>query len=265
MYFCIVAKINIIKMNVLIVEDEIHTAKGLEKMLKAIDDSICVQEILGTVEEAVEYLGEKPNLDLILMDVQLSDGIGFEIFSEVDVEYPVIFTTSYDEYAIEAFKVNSVDYLLKPIEQEKLQKSISKYKKLFVQSGKNVQIEQMLKQMNFLQKEYKSRILVKTSRGLVTLSVADIAYFYIDTQLVFAKLFDGCYYSVDKTLDELEKSLDPKSFFRLNRQFIASIGSISGINNYFNNTLKIDLKPCIDRDVVVSRYTVKDFKCWLDA
>lgn len=252
-------------MNVLIIEDEIHTAKGLAKMLKAIDEDICVLDVIGSVEEAVEYLESRPALDLIFMDVQLSDGIGFEIFSEAEVEYPVIFTTAYDEYAIDAFQVNSVDYLLKPVAQDKLHKSLEKFKKIFAKTEQKEQIEQMLKQLSIFPKDYKTRILVKTSRGLITLHVSDIAFFYIDTQLVFAKLFDGNYYSIDKTLDELEKTLDPKLFFRLNRQFIASINSIANIHNYFNNTLKVELKPCIDKDVIVSRYSIKEFKKWLDA
>ncbi|HEX2936174.1 MAG TPA: LytTR family DNA-binding domain-containing protein [Bacteroidales bacterium] len=250
-------------MKVLIIEDEIHTAKGLAKMLSAIDTNISVQKIIGSVEETIEYLEEKPELDLIFMDIQLSDGISFEIFSETDIDYPVIFTTSYDEYAIKAFQVNSVDYLLKPIAQEALQNSLDKYRRIFSLNSQKLQIEQVLKQLN-AHKEYKSRILVKTPKGLLTLQLTDIAYFYVEAQQVFAKLFDNTHYPVDKTLNELEESFDPKQFFRLNRQFIASIRSIHNIHNYFNNTLKIELKPASDKEVIVSRYSIKDFKEWLD-
>jgi two-component system, LytTR family, response regulator LytT len=252
-------------MNVLIVEDEIHTAKGLVRMLQSIDREVVVQKIVGSIEETVEYLAESPSIDLIFMDIQLSDGICFEIFSGIEVEYPVIFTTSYDEYAIKAFQVNSVDYLLKPIEQDALHKSLDKFKKHFSLNTQKVQVEQFLKQITFTQREYRSRILLKNAQGLLSLSVSDIAYFYIDTQLVFAKLFNDSYCATDKTLDELENSLDPKKFFRLNRQFITSVKSIHSISNYFNNTLKVTLKPAIDKEIIVSRYSVKEFKEWLDA
>jgi two-component system, LytTR family, response regulator LytT len=251
-------------MKVLIIEDEIYTANGLVKMLKAIDKDIDVLQIIGSVEETVEFLYEKPDIDLIFMDIQLSDGISFEIFSEIKVEYPVIFTTSFDEYAIKAFQVNSVDYLLKPIEQSSLQKSLDKFKKIFSKNTHNQQIEQMLSQISFVQKEFKSRILVKTAKGLLSLQIAEIAYFYIDNQMAFIKTHDNSRYSLDKTLDEMEKLINPKKFFRLNRQIIASIESIGNIHNYFNYALKIELKPPIDKEIIVSRYSVKEFKQWLD-
>jgi two-component system, LytTR family, response regulator LytT len=251
-------------MKVLIIEDEIYTAKGLVKMLTNIEKDIEVLKIIGSVEETIEYLAEKPELDLIFMDIQLSDGISFEIFSDIKVEYPVIFTTSYDEYAIKAFQVNSVDYLLKPVDQNTLQKSLDKFKKLFSKNVQNQQIEQMLSQISFIKKDYKSRFLVKTAKGLLTLQTTEIAYFYIDNQLVFLKTHENKRYQLDKALDDLEKLIDPKKFFRLNRQFIASFDSIGTIHNFFNNTLKIELKPEIDKEVIVSRYNVKEFKEWLD-
>jgi len=251
-------------MKVLIIEDEIHTANGLVKMLKTIEKDIEILKIIGSVEETIEYLLELPDLDLIFMDIQLSDGISFEIFSEIKVEYPVIFTTSYDEYAIKAFQVNSVDYLLKPIEQAALVKSLDKFKKLYSKKSQNQQIEQMLSQISFIQKEYKTRILVKTAKGLQTIQIEDIAYFYIDNQMVFVKTNENSRYPIDKTLDEMQKLLNPKKYFRLNRQFIASINSIGAIHNYFNNTLKIELKPSIDSEIIVSRYNIKEFKEWLD-
>jgi two-component system, LytTR family, response regulator LytT len=251
-------------MNVLIIEDEIYTAQGLEKMLHSIEENINVVKIIGSVDETIEFLSEQPDIDLIFMDIQLSDGISFEIFSEIKVEYPVIFTTSYDEYAIKAFQVNSVDYLLKPVEQAALQKSLHKYKKLFATPSQNRQIEQMLSQISFVKKEYKSRLLVKTTKGLQTIPIEELAYFYIDSQMVFVKTNDERRFTLDKTLDDLEKQLDPTKFFRLNRQFIASIKAIKAIHNYFNNTLKIELKPTIDKEIIVSRYNVKAFKDWLD-
>lgn len=251
-------------MKVLIIEDEIHTANGLAKMLKIIENEIEIIKILGSVEETIEYLSEQPALDLIFMDIQLSDGISFEIFSEIKVEYPVIFTTSYDEYAIKAFQVNSVDYLLKPIEHNALKKSLDKYKKLFSKNIHNQQIEQMLSQISFVQKDYKTRILVKTAKGMHIIPIEEIAYFYIENQMVFVKTLQNIRFPLDKTLDELEKQLNPKKFFRLNRQYIASVHAIGAIQNYFNNTLKIELKPVMEDDIIVSRYKIKEFKEWLD-
>lgn len=252
-------------MKVLIVEDEIYTAKGLVKMLHSIDDSIVVENVVGSVDDAVEFLEGKPSIDLIFMDIQLSDGISFEIFSRMDVDYPVIFTTSFNDYAIKAFEVNSVDYLLKPIEHDALKKSLEKFTKFYARDQQKLQIEQMLRQIAAGKKEYKTRLLVKTSQGLASFDISEIAYFYIDSHLVFIKLFDGGHYMTDRTLDELEKTLDPKSFFRLNRQFLASAKSISAISSYFNNTLKVVLKPSISKDIIVSRYSIKEFKEWLDA
>lgn len=252
-------------MNVLIVEDEIYAAQGLEKMLRSIEPGLNVLKVIGSVEETIEYLSENPTIDLIFMDIQLSDGISFEIFSETKVEYPVIFTTSYDEYAIKAFQVNSVDYLLKPVEKAALQKSIDKYKKLFATPTQNKQIEQMLAQISFVKKEFKSRLLVKTAKGMHTLPIEDVAFIHIENQMVFVRTTSDQRFALEKTLDELEKQLDPSKFFRLNRQFIASIKAIHAIHNYFNNTLKIELKPLIDKEIIVSRYTVKSFKDWLDS
>jgi len=254
----------LIEMKVLIIEDEKHTANGLAKMLKSIEKDIEILNIIGSVEETIEYLSEQPVLDLIFMDIQLSDGISFEIFSEIKVEYPVIFTTSYDEYAIKAFQVNSVDYLLKPIDNAALQKSLDKYKKIYSKNTQNQQIEQMLSQISFVQKEYKTRVMVKTPKGFITLQIEEVAYFYIDVQMLFVKTHDNRRYSIDKTLDELEKALNPKKFFRLNRQFIASIDAIGDMNNFFNSTIKIELKPPIDKEIIVSRYNIKEFKEWLD-
>jgi DNA-binding LytR/AlgR family response regulator len=251
-------------MKVLIIEDEIHAANVLVKMLNSIDNEIELLKIIGSVEESVEYLIERPEIDLIFMDIQLSDGISFEIFSEIKIDYPVIFTTSYDEYAIKAFQYNSVDYLLKPVEVDDLSKSIEKFKKHFSKTTQNQHIEQMLSQISFIQKEYKSRFLVKTVEGLVSLQIDDIAYFYIDNQASFIKTHDNSRYNLDKTLDEMERLVDPKKFFRLNRQCIASINAIDKIQNHFNYALKIELKPSIDKEIIVSRYSTKEFKEWLD-
>lgn len=251
-------------MKVLIIEDEIHTAKALAKMLNSIVSDIELLDTIDSIEESIHFISNHPETELIFMDIQLSDGISFEIFKEIKVDIPIIFTTSYDEYAIKAFEVNSIDYLLKPIELNALEKSIEKYYKLSDKNQQVQKIETLLSQINITTREYKSRFLVKTNKGFNVIPINEIAYFYIDNQLVFLKTISDKRHMVDLTLDELEKCLDPKNFFRLNRQVIASLGSIGTIESYFNNTLIVHLNPVIEKEVVISRYTIKEFKEWLD-
>jgi two-component system, LytTR family, response regulator LytT len=251
-------------MKVLIVEDEIHTAKALIKMLKTLVSNVEILSTIDSVEESIHFISNHPEIELIFMDIQLSDGISFEIFKEIKIDIPIIFTTSYDEYAIKAFEVNSIDYILKPIEEEALKKSLDKFNKIASQSTQNPKLENLLSQINIIKQEYKTRFLVKTVKGYHVIPISEVAYFYIDNQMVFLKTHHDKKYNVNYTLDELEKTIDPKNFFRLNRQTIAAFNSIGIIENYFNNTLIVQLIPPIEKEVVISRYTVKEFKIWLD-
>lgn len=250
------------KIKTLIIEDEKHTANGLKKMLSQINNQIEVLEILESVEDSIDFLSNQPEPDLIFMDIQLSDGLSFEIFKDCKIEAPIIFTTSFDEYAIKAFEVNSVDYLLKPIEKKALEKSLKKLEKL--NQSTTIKVNNLLQKYDIADSNYKTRFLMKTVQGYKSIHINDIAYFYIKDQLVSCKTFDNERYSSDKSLDELEKRLNPTAFFRVNRQFLVNIDAISEIHNFFNSGLKLELNPQTKQDVIVSRYTVKKFKLWLD-
>jgi DNA-binding LytR/AlgR family response regulator len=250
-------------MKILIVEDEELAVKKLQKTLLAVDASA---EVIGTtdsIKATVEWLQEHPQPDLILMDIELADGQSFEIFNLAEVKSPVIFTTSYDEFALKAFKVNSVDYLLKPIQKEELQAALDKFKKL--KSNTDVNIDSLVKELQHkLQpKEYRKRFLVKLGQKLVSVEIGEIAYFYSDGRLNFFKTFDNKKFVVDYTMDELDDMLDPKVYFRTSRSFYVSVNSIEKIDDYFGNRLILGLKPAVDKEALVSREKVTEFKKWM--
>lgn len=201
------------------------------------------------------------------MDIQLSDGLSFEIFKHVDVNCPVIFTTAYDEYALQAFKVNSIDYLLKPINKEDLAKSLQKWEQLKQQFSGSIDssvVENLLVHLSKEQQRYKSRFLLKSGQAYTSISVDNVAYFFSDRKLTFLMTHGGKKFIIDEPLEKLEKQLDPYRFFRLNRSFLASLDSIASVHKFFNGKLKIDLRPYIDNKVLVSREKVTAFKQWLD-
>jgi len=202
-------------MKILIVEDEELAVKKLQKTLSLVDDSAVVMGITDSIKSTVEWLQNNPNPDLILMDIELDDCQSFEIFNLADVKSPVIFTTSYDEFALKAFKVNSVDYLLKPIQKEELQAALNKYKKMAEASKADVNIDSLVKelQQKLQPKEYRKRFLVKHAQKLVSIETEDIAYFYSDGRLNFFKTNDNKKFVVDYTMDELEDMPDPTSVF----------------------------------------------------
>jgi DNA-binding LytR/AlgR family response regulator len=252
-------------MNILIVEDEELAQKKLQKTLAAVDASANVVGITDSIESTVEWLQTNNSADLILMDIELADGQSFEVFNLVEVKAPVIFTTSYDEYALKAFKVNSVDYLLKPIQTEDLQAALTKYKKLAEVMNGDLNVESLVKQIQqrLQPKEYRKRFLVKHAQKLVSVDVDDISYFYSDGRLNFFKTADAKKYVVDYTMDELEEMLDAEKFFRISRSFYVSIAAIEKIDDYFGNRLLLQLKPMVDKEALVSREKVADFKKWM--
>src|SRR5687767_863132 len=217
-------------MNILIVEDEELAVKKLQKTLASIDPSANVVGITDSIKGTVDWLQTNTTADLILMDIELADGQSFEVFNQVEVKAPVIFTTSYDEYALKAFKVNSVDYLLKPVQTEDLQAALNKYKKLTQNGSKTgnanseVNLESLVRQLQqqLQPKEYRKRFLVKYAQKLVSVDVDEISYFYSDGRLNFFKTADNKKYAVDYTMDELEDMLDPEKFFRISRSFYVS-------------------------------------------
>lgn len=252
-------------MNILIVEDEELAQKKLQKTLAAVDASAKVVGITDSIQSTVEWLQDNNSADLILMDIELADGQSFEVFNLVDVKAPVIFTTSYDEFALKAFKVNSVDYLLKPIQTEDLQTALAKYRKLSEGKAGDVNIESLVKQIQqqLQPKEYRKRFLVKHAQKLVSVDVDDISYFYSDGRLNFFKTSDNKKFVVDYTMDELEDMLDAEKFFRISRSFYVSINAIEKIDDYFGNRLILQLKPAVDKEALVSREKVSDFKKWM--
>jgi DNA-binding LytR/AlgR family response regulator len=257
-------------MKILIVEDEELAVKKLQKTLASLGKDLEVVGTADSIAATVEWLGDNPAPDLILMDIELADGQSFEIFNLTEVKSPVIFTTSYDEFALKAFKVNSVDYLLKPVQKDELDTAIDKLrsmKQLF--SGKNgredVQISALVKELQHTlnHKEYRKRFLVKHLQKLVSVDINNIAYFFSDDRLSFFKTVDDKKYVIDYTIDEIEAMVDPHQFFRINRGFLVAITSIDQIHDYFGNRLKLNLKPNIDKEALVSREKVTDFKNWM--
>ncbi|HKH60576.1 MAG TPA: LytTR family DNA-binding domain-containing protein [Flavitalea sp.] len=256
-------------MKILIVEDEELAVKKLQKTLIAVDESAEVVAVTDSIKGTVEWLQSNSSPDLILMDIELADGQSFEIFNLVPVKTPVIFTTSYDEYALKAFKVNSIDYLLKPIQKEELLAAIEKYKQIKAstpaETRADLSINNLIKelQQKLQPKEYRKRFLVKQAQKLVSIDVSDIAYFYSDGRLNFFKTCDNKKYVVDYTMDELEDMLDPERYFRTSRSFYVSVNCIDQIHDYFGNRLLLNLAPAVDKEVLVSREKVMDFKKWM--
>ncbi len=258
-------------MKILIIEDEELAVKKLRKTLAAVDEEAIVAGTADSIKAAVEWLQENPKPDLILMDIELADGQSFEIFNLVEVKSPVVFTTSYDEYALKAFKVNSIDYLLKPVQQEELAAALSKYKKLKnIYAGKEnttggFNMDSLVKelQQKLQPKEYRKRFLVKQGQKLVSVDVEEIAYFFSDGRLNFFRTSDNRKFVVDYTMDDLEEMLDPESYFRISRSFYVSIASVDKIDDYFGNRLILGLKPAVDKEALVSREKVTDFKKWM--
>ncbi|HZV71068.1 MAG TPA: LytTR family DNA-binding domain-containing protein [Saprospiraceae bacterium] len=256
-------------MQILIVEDEDLAVKKLQKTLHAIDPDLEVAGTADSIAMAVEWLQSNPTPDLILMDIELADGQSFEIFNRIEVKSPVIFTTSYDEFALKAFKVNSVDYLLKPVQKDELESALAKFrnmKQVYAADKKeDTQFNALVKelQQTLQHKEYRQRFLVKHLQKMVSIEVDRIAYFFSDDRLSFFKTTDDKKYVVDYTIDEIENMLDPNHFFRINRAFLVSVKSIDQIHDYFGNRLKLNLKPNIDKEALVSREKVTPFKEWM--
>lgn len=250
-------------MKILILEDEPLAAKRLESLMKSVEPTVEILAKLESVRSAVKWFNEHPQPDLILMDIQLADGLSFELFQQVDITAPIIFTTAYDEYAIRAFKVNSVDYLLKPIEQDELEAAVDKFKTQHHHNSQD-QIGKVLETLLGQKAEWKTRFLLKAGARFDVVEVADVAYLYAEDKVVFLVTKDQKKYFVDDTLDELEQKLNPKSFFRLNRKYFSQLSAIERIEPHFNGRLKIKLRHRDDDDIYVSREKAEAFKKWLD-
>lgn len=255
-------------MNVLIIEDEFRAANQLQNMLAKCNFDYKLVEIIDTVEDAVQWFQTRQMPDLVFMDIQLADGLSFEIFQKVEVEVPIIFTTAFDQYAIQAFKVNSVDYLLKPIQQEDIEKALKK----FTKSNRSQQVEtSVLKQLLHsiqLQTESKhtkkrSGLLVKEGAGFVQINIEDVLYVYSEDSITFG-ITETKRYIIDETIDQLFSSLDQDEFYRINRGQIVAKKAIQKIDPYFNHRVKLSLSNQRDLEFIVSRQKTSDFKAWLN-
>jgi two-component system response regulator LytT len=258
-------------MNALIVEDEELSVRRLRKLLGEVAPELSIAGVTDSVEDTVAWLTENrsqasPDPDLIFLDIELSDGQSFEIFNRIDINSTIIFVTSYDEYALQAFKVNSIDYLLKPVHREDLQRSLNKYESLTVKKTQDplTGIRRMLDDFKKnVAPEYRQRFLVKQGQRLLSIETSDIAYFFLDDRYSFFVTHANQKLLVDYTLDELEAMLDPARFFRVNRGTIVTHKTVTKIDPYFGSRLALSLMPVHNRETLVSREKVSDFKNWM--
>lgn len=250
-------------MNAIIVEDEKLSAEHLSNMLKRIGADIEVIACYDSVKKCLEEFKKGIKADLLFMDVHLADGLSFEIFSKMEIEAPVIFTTAYDEYAIKAFKVNSIDYLLKPIGAEDLKGALDKLRKL-KSTERLSMLDNIASAYSSLTRSYKNRFMVKTGDSISSIKTSDISHFLSEDGAVLLCTTNGKRYVIDYTLDTLETTISPEEFFRINRKVIVHINSVQKVSSYFNSRLKLQHPSIEEEDAVVSRERVGDFKAWLD-
>lgn len=250
-------------MKVLIVEDEIPAAGRLGKMLQQIDDEISIVHKADSIESAVQYLLSSPAPDLIFMDIQLADGLSFAIFEQVQLKTPVIFTTAFDQYTLKAFKVNSIDYLLKPIDEKELEEALNKYHELHQKPVPDFSEKMMklVKEMNLV--KYKERLLIKRGQQLSYLKTANTAYCFADGKLCYAVDFNGSKYLLENNLGQLEEQLQPSSFYRINRHLLVNIEAVKKVHTWLGGRLKLEITPSTTAETVVSRERVNGFKEWL--
>jgi DNA-binding LytR/AlgR family response regulator len=249
-------------MKLLIIEDEPASAQRLKKLAEEIEPEVTVLETLDSITSAVDWFKMHTEPDLILCDIQLADGVSFEIFKEVSISCPVIFTTAFDQYAIQAFKVNSIDYLLKPIKKTELAEAFRKFKKIRPAEPK-IDLALLSSMVGQAAKEYLKRIMVRIGQQIKVVEVKAIAYFYIEEKIVFAVTFSKDRHPMDLSLDQLEKQLDPERFFRINRAFIISMESIETMITYSKARIKIKLKPPCELETITSTERSAEFRDWL--
>ena len=249
-------------MTTIIIEDEKPAARLLQRKLDKL--GVPVQEMLHSVEEALEWFSSNPHPELIFLDIQLSDGLSFEIFEAIDIKSAVIFTTAYDEYALKAFKLNSIDYLLKPIDEDELAAAVAKYRERQpVKSPVNVDFDEIRRLLGAPAKEYRKRFTIKVGQHLKVITTADVECFYSENKGTDAHTSDNRDYLIDTTLEVLERELDPAAFFRVSRKHLVPMASIKEITVYSNSRLKVILPTYKADEVIVSREKVQDFKTWL--
>ncbi|GAB5524733.1 MAG: LytTR family DNA-binding domain-containing protein [Roseivirga sp.] len=253
-------------MKVLIVEDEAMAARRLTSVLEQLEPGIEILAKLDSVKRVVKWLSENDAPELIFFDIQLADGISFEVFEQTKVKSPVIFTTAFDEYAIQAFKVNSIDYLLKPIDPQELESALAKFKERTVPTPAQPAFDMGMiqKAMEMMTRQYKERFVVKIGEHIHTIPTADAAYFYSQEKATFLQTLEKNRFIIDYTLEQLEQMVDPEKFFRINRKYLISLEAVKDIVTYSNSRLRLILKHSDEMDAIVSRDKVQAFKKWLD-
>lgn len=251
-------------MKVIIIEDEKPSARRLQRMLSNLEVEAAI--MLHSVEESIEWFKNNEHPDLIFLDIQLSDGLSFEIFEAIDIKSAVIFTTAYDEYALQAFKLNSIDYLLKPIDDDDLEGAVKKYKERLPQQQSVTldfnDIKNLL--VNPIERVYKKRFSIKVGQHLKLINIDEIECFYSENKGTYLHTSEGRNYLIDTTLEHLEEELDPNTFFRINRRFYVNINAIKDMVSYTNSRLQIKLASYNEQEVIVARERVKSFKDWLE-
>lgn len=251
-------------MKVFIIEDELPAANRLAKLLQQLNDEIEIAHKADSIEAAVKIFQSAPDIDLAFMDIQLADGLSFSIFEQVHVPIPVIFTTAFDQYTLKAFKVNSIDYLLKPIDEKELERAVDKFYNFYQHkkdASSNDKIIQLMQQMNLI--KYKERLLIKRGQQLTYLKTTDTAYCFADGKLCYAVDFSGNKYLLENNLSQLEEQLQPSSFYRINRHLLINIEAIKKVHTWLGGRLKVEIAPATTAETVVSRERVNGFKEWL--
>ena len=251
-------------MNIIIIEDEKPSARRLQRMLSALNMETDV--MLHSVEESIDWFKNNKHPELIFLDIQLSDGLSFEIFEAIDIKSSVIFTTAYDEYALQAFKLNSIDYLLKPIDEDDLKKAVEKFnERMPKQQSVTLDFNDIKKLLvNPIEREYKKRFSVKVGQHLKLINSDDIECFYSENKGTYVFTNEGRNYLLDSTLEQIEAELEPKTFFRVSRKFFVNINAIKDMISYTNSRLQVKLNTFNEQDIIVARERVKDFKIWLE-
>ncbi|WP_445457879.1 LytR/AlgR family response regulator transcription factor [Flavobacterium sp. HNIBRBA15423] len=251
-------------MNIIIIEDEKPAARLLQRKVEKL--GLQVNQMLHSVEESLNWFQNNEHPDLIFLDIQLSDGLSFEIFEQIDISSAVIFTTAYDEYALRAFKLNSIDYLLKPIDEDDLEIAISKFKaRTIVNKSVSLDFEAIKKMLvNPVEREYKTRFSVKIGQQIKVIPIQEVECFYSENKGTYLHTFENRDYLLDTTMEQLENELNPKDFFRINRKFILPLKGIKEIQMHTNSRLKIILPSYKEDEIIVARERVNDFKNWLD-
>ncbi|MBT4919332.1 MAG: response regulator transcription factor [Flavobacteriaceae bacterium] len=255
-------------LKVLIIEDEIPAQRLLKETLQEVAITTEVIGCLNSIKSAVAWFQNNEHPDIVLLDIQLSDGLSFDIFKQVNIESLIIFTTAYDEYAIQAFKVNSLDYLLKPIEKDELQTAFEKYnqynKQYIQEQNSNIDFKELASLIKSEKPNYRKRFLIQSNESFFHLPVEDIALFYSMQGITFAVTFEKREYPINFSLGNLKDQLQPDNFFKINRQFIVNIDAIKRVHSYFNGKLKLEIKPSHAEDVIIGKDKAASFKRWMD-